>query len=181
MVIKSFVWSLAGKLRDSFRQAKALRAWLTCLTKMVNCGRTDGQARQNVEIVFSPWLCVGGSSVEGSDRTRRRLGSNPWNGRGSVRFVKYGAICYPAGRNGPAPSIRGRAPASMGAADSSTARETWAQSARFRKASQLLVDGDFSMGTGSAEAAGGLLDCDGKDGWTAGRMVFLEDGGHPAE
>ena len=123
-----------------------------------------------------PWLSVCWEST----RKTRRLGSVHGEG-GSVRFVKYGAICYPAGKYGPAPSIRGRTPASMGAANSSTARESGTESARFRKASQVLVDGDLSLGARAAEAAGGLLDCDGKDGGTPCRMVFLEDGGHWAE
>jgi hypothetical protein len=66
----------------------------------------------------------------------------------------------------------------MGAADSSTAREIWVESAGFRKAAELLVDGDLSMGAGAAEAASGLPAWNGQDGWTARGMVFLEDGGH---
>jgi len=97
-----------------------------------------------------------------------------------VHIVIYGTICYPAGTDGPSPSIRGCPPASMGAANSSAAREDGIESVRFWKAVGLLVDGDLPLGTGAAEAAGRLPDYDGEDGWTACRMVFLEDGGYLA-
>jgi len=96
-------------------------------------------------------------------------------------WIKYEAICYAAVRYGTASSIRGRPPASMGAANSSTPREAGAQPVRFWKASQVLVDGDLALGTGAAEAARGLSDCNGKDGGIVRGMVFLEDGGHHAE
>jgi len=116
---------------------------------------------------------VGYRTVDESDRE-----TGTWmEGRESA-YVKYGTICYPASRYGPAPPIRGCSPACMGAADSSTAREIWVESAGFRKAAELLVDGDLSMGAGAAEAASGLPDWNGQDGWTAQGMVFLEDGGH---
>lgn len=112
----------------------------------------------------------------------RRVGSG--YGAGAVVFlkvwIKYGAICYAAGRYGPPPSICGRSPASMGAENSSPAGEAGAESARFWKAFEVLVDGDLAMGTRAAEAAGRLPDRDGENGGPIGGMVFLEDGGHHA-
>ena len=95
-----------------------------------------------------------------------------------MHIVIYGAICYPAGRYGSASSICCRSPASMGAPDSSTAAKASTQSIRFRQTPQMLVHGDLAMGTRAAEAACRLPDFDGKDGRSAGRMVFLEAGGN---
>ena len=90
------------------------------------------------------------------------------------------SVCYPTSRNGPSPSIRGGALARLGAADSSTASRYQSEPVRFWKAAEVFLDGDLSLGTGAAEASGRLPDYDGEDGWTACRMVFLEDGGYLA-
>jgi len=136
------------------------------------------------ELITKSGKRLGCQSVEGSDRRREASAPAMERARKCVLrnvWIKYGAICYAAGSYGPAPSICGRTPASMGAANSSTAGEAGAQPVRFRKASQVLVDGDLAMGAGATEAASGLPDCDGKDGGTKGRLVFLENGGHQPE
>ena len=95
-----------------------------------------------------------------------------------MRFVILRAICYPADRNGTAPTIRGCPLACVGTPDSSTAGEVRTQPVRIRQAFEVLVDGDLALGTGPAGAAGGLPDHHGKTGWPPGWMVFLEDGRH---
>jgi hypothetical protein len=66
----------------------------------------------------------------------------------------------------------------MGAANSSTAGRAWTEPIRVRKASEVLVDGDLTLGARAAEASGRLPDYNGKTGGAARRVVFLEDGGH---
>ena len=160
-----FVPNRAGIVNRPGRTGASRR--LTCLTKMLNCPGTTIRRDRRL-----------GPKALGDASGRDRLNSSFREGGRSVHFVIYAPICYPAGRNGPAPTIRGCPLASMGAADSSTAGAVGAQPVRVRQAFEVFLHGHLPLGAWPAEASGRLLDHHGKTRRAACRMVFLEDGGH---